>query len=687
LPVFELKECLRRGIRPDAIVGRELDYLVESRFWRSTPYGLKPHRAITQPFTDNYLAARGTKAWPFPQLFVGKGVTLLCFDDTIYTVAEGMESWTATPATILNAGLLNPAVPLTGPWPSLEIAAGGPWQFVDFWSSYVLLNGATVVLKSPIKAPGITSEEHYGFVGGTIQCLQNAEFAAATGWTLGDQWTVSGGALHKAASSGTSVAVQSAVSYTHPMPQNVSLVVSIKVTSLAGSLRLFLGGTLLSTITETGTYTYTGRYTNTSAVTLSGYSDTVAVIDYCRVEFTAPTITTGANWNDGRLVFAGFNPADIYSLADWPAYCAALTSNAPAEVQTLLSSVTMAAGANWVWWGRVGGGDLLNFISVDWMLRLSLAASAGMGYDAFVPSFDELGSLTSQDRQWFIEYLAENLGGMAPLPWQGKALVAKQIGQHMAVYGGYNSVTHKSGGISILTNYADGNVGIKPPDIGSSVGILSRGVVAGDGETHMFIDEGYDAWLMDAAGHCDCLQAKNLIEPLADAEIAVTFDPRHREFYVSNGVMAYTFGKGGWSRAPWMPTSISFAQGNIVSVFFTDAESTGEFATPILTNPGVIGISNLEWVRFVGKNTATNGWQVAVDYRAKTTDDWTRTAFVVLDGRGIVFFDCPGIEWRVVGKAVAYGSCECDNLFVEFSRSKPKIEPVFEAAVPGVAQD
>lgn len=91
--------------------------------------------------TDNYLTTTlgESKTWPFPQLFHGKSVTLLCFADAVYSVDES-----SYVATLIDTK--NPS-DLTG-GTSKAITSGKDWHFVDAYGSWMLFNDACVVFKT-----------------------------------------------------------------------------------------------------------------------------------------------------------------------------------------------------------------------------------------------------------------------------------------------------------------------------------------------------------------------------------------------------------------------------------------------------------------------------------------------------------------------------------------------------------
>lgn len=90
--------------------------------------GLERIPTINQPI-EGY-----TVSWPFPQLFRGRGVTLLCTQTAVFQVDErnwsidGLDTWDAH-----------------SPDDPKAITAGGPWHFIDLSGTWMLFNGACVV--------------------------------------------------------------------------------------------------------------------------------------------------------------------------------------------------------------------------------------------------------------------------------------------------------------------------------------------------------------------------------------------------------------------------------------------------------------------------------------------------------------------------------------------------------------
>lgn len=125
---FQLNDALQVGLRPDSRMQRTHKAMAELINLVPAPWGLASPSAITNPFSDAI-------SWPFPQYLRGNGISLLAGSTTLKTVNE--TTWAATSVSTYN--------PFTDA--AASITAGGPWQMVDFWDTYVLLNGACAVYK------------------------------------------------------------------------------------------------------------------------------------------------------------------------------------------------------------------------------------------------------------------------------------------------------------------------------------------------------------------------------------------------------------------------------------------------------------------------------------------------------------------------------------------------------------
>lgn len=133
-----LRTMIENGLRPENWMGRNSPYLVKCRNRRPVrDGGLKGFFGFTPQASDAAIAATPeVKAWPFPQVFEGKSIHLLAFQDSLYTIDP-----TDGSITIVDTKDPNDATGGT----SKAIEPGYDWHFLDFGNSWMLLNGVSVV--------------------------------------------------------------------------------------------------------------------------------------------------------------------------------------------------------------------------------------------------------------------------------------------------------------------------------------------------------------------------------------------------------------------------------------------------------------------------------------------------------------------------------------------------------------
>jgi len=128
-----LSDGIRKGLRPDDRIGRSTEFLSESFNVKPRLFGLEAFEPITDPFNGGE-----SISFPFPQLFRGKGRTLLAFSTALKSVNESPNPWTASAITTYDAYDLNS---------TKAIPSGGPWHFADAQGSWFLFNGSCVVFE------------------------------------------------------------------------------------------------------------------------------------------------------------------------------------------------------------------------------------------------------------------------------------------------------------------------------------------------------------------------------------------------------------------------------------------------------------------------------------------------------------------------------------------------------------
>ncbi len=152
---FTLKEELTKGLRRTGRSTRNSGALLICDAARPFEDGVRSILPILSPFDGSGLA------WPFPQIFRGKSVTLACYITSIYLIDDTTWPWTKTQITTWN---------IDDPDVEKAIALGGTWHFADLFNSWVLTNGSCTIIMS----------NTFGLRGGTNKALVSTNLTPAT---------------------------------------------------------------------------------------------------------------------------------------------------------------------------------------------------------------------------------------------------------------------------------------------------------------------------------------------------------------------------------------------------------------------------------------------------------------------------------------------------------------------------
>lgn len=129
---FNLDKSLTRGLRRTYKEKKNSFGMLDLFNLEPTPYGLVPFSFCTQPWSSEKLASIGIElSWPFPQLIRLKSFTLLLGADYLFLVNE--EDWSLVQLDTYD--FYNSSQ-------TKGIKAGGYWQAIDFWDTFLLMNGS-----------------------------------------------------------------------------------------------------------------------------------------------------------------------------------------------------------------------------------------------------------------------------------------------------------------------------------------------------------------------------------------------------------------------------------------------------------------------------------------------------------------------------------------------------------------
>ena len=123
------------GLRPEGPLSRGAEYLVECKFCKPRPFGIRESYDVISPFSSNQFSS-----WPFPQLIKGRVDTLLCGDTSLKIVDTTTWPWTI--------GTSEQTFDFYNQTTLKGITSGGVWHIADFGESWILTNGVCNVFKT-----------------------------------------------------------------------------------------------------------------------------------------------------------------------------------------------------------------------------------------------------------------------------------------------------------------------------------------------------------------------------------------------------------------------------------------------------------------------------------------------------------------------------------------------------------
>lgn len=644
---IQFDEALRTGLKTDSRAPRGAVALDQCDYLRPTEFGLKDFLPITVPITDGDLTPGGeTWTYPFPQLFRGSAITLLCFADAIYEVDES--TWTGVELSLYDAADFGDYTPGAG-----SITSGGPWHFIDYHTTWILFNGVTTIWKTghyslPIATSDVTITTGCDLKGRVFYGgFDPTDFYALADWPT--YWK----ALLAEA------------------PQEVRLKY-VQMAAGAGTNWAWwstIGGGDMLWLVSRDLMT-TGLLPLTTVLSNGSFTGGT----------TGWTLNTGWAYGTNNVVATTSSSNIIQQSAGM---LIPLKSGKSYSVTFTVSSYS--AGTVTPYIGAVGG----TARSADGTFTETIVCAAddtfflllGAGFSGTVDDVT-VSELTPGTTQWstgdnpWDTILGRNEFGMCPLPWQGTVLCQKRLGETVICYG--------DGGITALVPFSSPVAGMAPMDIhglGMGVGIASRSAVGGSQDEHVFVDNAGELWRIGTDLRAERLGYGYLFSPLLSYNIIVNFDPHRREYYISGRTGAtykcYVLTKTGMGHAPFVPTSLQFMEGGLIGILQGSTASNAVIVTNRFGSPEPKSIDEVESVTLTTANTNATGWTVYVEYRFDPQDSWSSTSGILTDTRGYARMNATGLEFRVWATHPDRTKADLDGIMVEMkSGGKRSLSPL-----------
>lgn len=347
------------------------------------------------------------------------------------------------------------------------------------------------------------------------------------------------------------------------------------------------------------------------------------------------TITTGCE-HKGRVITGGFDNANFWN-ADLQAIFNTWLSEIPGNIGRSIQDI----GQNWVAWSTIGGGDF-PFI---------LFHPDGYGYN-FEASAERL-----------LNIFRRNEAGWMPMPFQGRVLAIKPIGdKDVVVYG--------EDGVAILTFDPGRGSGV-PPTYGvrkvSDSGLAQRGAVAGNLSGHIYIDTSGTLRRVTAEGVAE-VGYRQEFSPLLDSTLVITHDTHNKRFYISHDNGGYVL-ESGLGRTKSQITSCEYAAGGVLGISF----DTGTDEASLITNEFDMSIRDIKTLTTIFANVRSAALvEVRIHYRYGADDDWAQGPWIELTKEGYARPQISGVDFRVEVRGADYTDFILDYIQVGYQISSKR---------------
>jgi hypothetical protein len=194
---------------------------------------------------------------------------------------------------------------------------------------------------------------------------------------------------------------------------------------------------------------------------------------------------------------------------------------------------TDGPSGNWVMWSSIGGGDF-----PLWLL--------------YPDGYEQLGLGPSKER--FVEAMKRNELGWAPLPFNGTVQVLKPLGENVIAYG--------DEGIQAILPRGN-KIGFRRV---ANFGVLGRGAVGGDQDSHVFLDSRGTLWELGSDLTLRRLGYDEWFSAFPATSTALSLKPSPKEVFICSPTKGYMLNSQGLIEHPDKVTSGTFMDGSFYAV-------------------------------------------------------------------------------------------------------------------------
>lgn len=321
-------------------------------------------------------------------------------------------------------------------------------------------------------------------------------------------------------------------------------------------------------------------------------------------------------------------------------------------VDALFTSTAILSNTGCIFRGRLFLGGLSSLVSSAYNTQVATFRTKGVGeIYSFDDNFIWWSSIGLEDAYWwwfpdimtkeqYISISQRQESGFMRMPWQGKVLSTKPLGNGVMVYG--------ENGISFLEPiYSDETGSAMKHTLISSSGIAGRASVGGDELLHLYIDTEGTFWSIDSRLQQKKLGYREFGSGLIQRATSISYDPIRKDFYISNNLEAYVRTETGLARIPQLVTSCQFTD-NALMGFYEELESTEETSFRVWTDIFDFGTRSVKTIYELQLDTESpTDFKASVYYRNNSADQFRQSTPVQCGTDGRVPITATGIEFIV----------------------------------------
>lgn len=322
-------------------------------------------------------------------------------------------------------------------------------------------------------------------------------------------------------------------------------------------------------------------------------------------------------------------------------------------------SQQLTSGDNWVWFSSVGGGNVL------WPIYLQLMVAGVIGIGDYGTS-----------RPAFLDGIERNDFGWIVLSFQGKVLALRPLGKHVIAYGenGISALVMAplpgvTSSVHAVTPFGEHSI--------AAFGILSRHMVGGTNDRHVFIDRSGWLWQLTPDLQLTRLGYREQFSPFLNTDVAIEAGPIEDDIYIGNSSTGYLLAKsGGLTSLNEWPTSVRQIGADLVGFtvgsgydfsFKTSSFNMGQRQVKLLANVHLDGEGY--------SNASVRTW-----WRMSQADAFTAGSWVPINSLGFAFPRASGVDFQLEFKGTGSSNTRLDYANVSWQRSDLR-------ALRGIGQD